>query len=116
MQRCRVEIRGNMRRLPSGMVPLPEATRMACLQAGLSGAISDERRNAMATRLREFLTIYVVGEEAGQITMRALTHEEAQGGVFSDGARSDSFSYGRPSFYGLAVTDASLIAALRTLK
>lgn len=104
-----------MATLPTGMVTLPEAARMACFESGLSGAISDAQLNEIARRLAQLLTVYVLAK-AGQPGTRALTAEEARDGTFADGARSLVFGDARPPLADLAVTATALRATLKLFR
>ena len=104
-----------MGKLPGGMVALPEAARMACFEAGVSGAISDAALNEIAHRLAQLLTVYSVAEGT-PAAARAVAAEEMQGGVFIGGARSITFNDGRPSVSGLAVTASALRAVLKLFR
>jgi hypothetical protein len=104
-----------MATLPTGMVTLPEAARMACFEAGLSGAISDAQLNEIASRLSQLLTLYVLAD-AGQPASRPLTAEELNDGRFADGARLLVFGDARPPLVHLAVTATALRATLKLFR
>jgi hypothetical protein len=97
------------------MVTLPEAARMACFGAGISGAISEDHLNAMAQELARLMTVYAVCE-AGAAEGRALSADELQGAFFSGRTGEITYRDGRPPIGGLAVTSAALFAVLKVLR
>jgi hypothetical protein len=103
------------KRLLQELVPLYEASLLAYLSAyGIDTTITRMHRNDMAESLAQILTIYSVAED--RKTVRRVSREELQGGIFAEGGRLVRFRDDRPAIAGLAVTRSALDAAVAALK